>query len=154
MPWYHMCFSNVPLLTNVLHLALHLPICEGQEGGGSCSLVLPTHRGQWQPTVIQHSLGAPHWAKAFSLFIFFNFVKQCWKLSTTFLPIYLSILNMSFFYFWLRCVLLPPWSQLLGFLGVQLACLLRYAICLFRELISGCDPSCGCRPSRIPRSLG
>ena len=112
-----MCFSNVPLLTNVLHLALHLPICEGQEGGGSCSLVLSTHRGQWQPTVIQHSLGAPHWAKAFSLFIFFNFVKQCWKLSTTFLPIYLSILNMSFFYFWLRwvfiatCRLFSSWGE-------------------------------------------
>ena len=31
------------------------------------------------------------------------------------------------------CVLLPPPSKLLGFLGVQLACLLRCAVYLFRE---------------------
>ena len=51
------------------------------------------------------------------------------------------------------CVLLPPPSQQLSFLGVQRACLLRCAMCLFwgADL---CDPPGGCRPSRIPRSLG
>ena len=42
------------------------------------------------------------------------------------------------------CILSPPPSQLLGFLGVQWAHLLRGAVCLFWELISGCDPPSGC----------
>ena len=52
------------------------------------------------------------------------------------------------------CILSPPPSQLLGFLGVQWECLLRCAVRIFWGLISGYDPPGGCQPSRIPRSLG
>ena len=42
------------------------------------------------------------------------------------------------------CVLLPPPSQQLSFLGVQRACLLRCACVSPGELISGCDPPGRC----------
>ena len=53
-----------------------------------------------------------------------------------------------------RCLLSPPQSQLLGFLGGSGRAHLRCAMCLFWELISGCRPPGGCQQSRIPRSLG
>ena len=43
-----------------------------------------------------------------------------------------------------HCGLSPPPSLPLGFLGVQPVHLLRGAVCLFWELISGCDPPSGC----------
>ena len=43
-----------------------------------------------------------------------------------------------------RCDFSPPPSLPLDFLGVQLAHLLGYAVCLFWELISGCDPPVRC----------
>ena len=48
-----------------------------------------------------------------------------------------------------RLWLPPPWSQLLGFLSVQWACLLSSG-----KLISGYNPPGGCWPSKIPRNLG
>ena len=52
------------------------------------------------------------------------------------------------------CDLSPPPSLLLCFLGVQPAQLLKCAVCLFWGADPPSDPPSGCRPSRIPRSLG
>ena len=52
-----------------------------------------------------------------------------------------------------ECILSPPLSQLLGFLGGSGCTLLRCAVCLFWDLISGCDPPGSCQLSRIPGSL-
>ena len=52
------------------------------------------------------------------------------------------------------CILSPPWSQLLGFLGGSGAPISSVPCVSSGELISGCDPPGGCQPSRIPRSLG
>ena len=52
------------------------------------------------------------------------------------------------------CILSPLPSQSLSFLGVQWVHLLRCAMCLSGELISGCYPPGGCQLSRIPRPLG
>ena len=52
------------------------------------------------------------------------------------------------------CILSPPHSQPVGFLGVQQEHHLRCAMCLFWELISGSNPPGGCQPSRIPGRLG
>ena len=51
------------------------------------------------------------------------------------------------------CILSPPQSQMLGFLGVLWEHCLTCAMCLSEELISGCDPSGGCQLSRIPGRL-
>ena len=52
------------------------------------------------------------------------------------------------------CVILPPQSQLLSFLGAPQEHHLRCAVSFLGELISYCDPPGGCQPSRIPGSLG
>ena len=41
------------------------------------------------------------------------------------------------------CILSPPWSWLLSFLGAQRECPLSCAVCLLWELISDCDPPGG-----------
>ena len=53
-----------------------------------------------------------------------------------------------------RCILSPPWSQLLGFLGGHSCIFSGVASVSSGELISGCNPPGGCQPSRIPGSLG
>ena len=53
-----------------------------------------------------------------------------------------------------RCILSPPWSQLLGFLGGHSCVFSGVASVSSGELISGCNPPGGCQPSRIPGSLG
>ena len=52
------------------------------------------------------------------------------------------------------CNLSPPPSQTLGFLGLQWAAFSGVPCVSSGELISGCDPTGRCRPSRIPRNLG
>ena len=52
------------------------------------------------------------------------------------------------------CVLSPPLSQPLGFLGVQREHHPRCAVCFPGELTSGCDPPGGCQPCKIPGRLG
>ena len=52
------------------------------------------------------------------------------------------------------CVLSPPPSQLLRFLGGSRCASLRYAMCLFWGADPCCDSLGGCQPPRIPRSLG
>ena len=53
-----------------------------------------------------------------------------------------------------RGVLSPPGSRMLSSPGAQQEHHLRCAVCSSGELISGCDPPCGCQPSRIPGRLG
>ena len=53
-----------------------------------------------------------------------------------------------------QCVLSPPWSQPLVFLGAERECCLRCAVYLLGELISSCDRPGGCQPSRIKGRLG
>ena len=51
-------------------------------------------------------------------------------------------------------ILSPPWSQPLGFLGVQWEHCPRCAMCLlWGELISGCDPPGRCQPSGSQEDL-
>ena len=50
-----------------------------------------------------------------------------------------------------RCILSPPWSELLGFPGALIS---GVACVSSGELISGCDPPDGCQPSRTPGRLG
>ena len=52
-----------------------------------------------------------------------------------------------------RCILSPPPSQPLGYLGVRRHAFSGVPCVSSVELISGCDPPGGCQPSRIPRSL-
>ena len=52
-----------------------------------------------------------------------------------------------------RCILSPPLSQPLSFLGAQWECCLMPCVSP-GELISGCDPPGRCQPSRIPGRLG
>ena len=52
------------------------------------------------------------------------------------------------------CILSPPHSQPVGFLGARWA-IVSVALCVSSgELISGCNPRSGCHLSRIPGSLG
>ena len=52
------------------------------------------------------------------------------------------------------CVILPPQSQLLSFLGAPQEHHLRCAVSFLGELISYCDPPGRCQLPRIPISLG
>ena len=52
------------------------------------------------------------------------------------------------------CILSPPWSQPLHFLGAPCERSLRSAVYLSSgELISGCNPPGGCQPSRIQENF-
>ena len=53
-----------------------------------------------------------------------------------------------------ECVLSPPRSQPLGFLGGSVRTVSGVLCVSSGELISGCDPPGRCQPSRIPGSLG
>ena len=53
-----------------------------------------------------------------------------------------------------ECVLSPPWSQLLGFLGGSGAPISSVPCVSSGKLSSGCDPPGGCQQSGIPGSLG
>ena len=53
-----------------------------------------------------------------------------------------------------RCILSPPPSQPLGFLGASRSAISGVPCVSSGELISGCDPPGRCQPSRIPGRLG
>ena len=53
-----------------------------------------------------------------------------------------------------RCILSPPQSQQLSFLGGSRSTISGVPCVSSGELISGSDPPGGCQPSRIPGRLG